>query len=183
MLRRQRASIREVESHPLRLFALVPIFVVTSKAVFQTYIVGTIKVIMRADADDTALVAGALGGDPDAFGCIVARYQALICSLAYSATGSLSQGEDIAQETFVAAWRQLRDLREPAKLRGWLCRIARNRICDTLRERERDLVSTAEPLEQALDFSAPQSSSQDQAITHEEEAILWLSLQHIQIGR
>src|ERR1039457_6584306 len=96
MLRRQRASIREVESHPLRLFALVPIFVVTSKAVFQTYIVGTIKVIMRADADDTALVAGTLGGDPEAFGCIVARYQALICSLAYSSTGSLSQGEDIA---------------------------------------------------------------------------------------
>ena len=179
MLRRQRASIREVESHPLRLFALVPIFVVTSKAVFQTYIVGTIKVIMRADADDTALVAGTLGGDPEAFGCIVARYQALICSLAYSATGSLSQGEDIAQETFLAGWRQLRDLREPAKLRAWLCRIARNRICDALRQRERDPVSTGEPLEQALDFAAPHSASPDQAITHEEAAILWRSLQRI----
>ncbi len=135
--------------------------------------------IMRASSDDAALVADTLGGDREAFGRIVARYQALICSLAYSATGSLSQGQDIAQDTFVAAWRQLRDLREPAKLRAWLCRIARNRIYDTLREREHDPVSTAEPLEQALDFSAPQSSSQDQAITHEEEAILWRSLQHI----
>jgi DNA-directed RNA polymerase specialized sigma24 family protein len=123
------------------------------------------KAIMRAGPDDAALVAATLGGDGEAFGRIVARYQALICSLAYSATGSLSQGQDIAQETFVAAWRQLRDLREPAKLRAWLCQIARNRICDTLRERERDPVSIAEPLEQALDFSAPQSSSQDQAIT------------------
>jgi RNA polymerase sigma factor (sigma-70 family) len=137
------------------------------------------KAIMRASSDDAALVADTLGGDREAFGCIVARYQGLICSLAYSATGSLSQGEDIAQETFVAAWRQLRDLREPAKLRAWLCRIARNRICDTLRERERDPVSTAEPLEQALDFAAPQSSSPDQAITREEKAILWRSLQHI----
>jgi RNA polymerase sigma factor (sigma-70 family) len=155
-------------------------FVVTSKALFQTYIVGIMKVVMRANSDDAALVADTLGGDPEAFGCIVARYQALmICSLAYSATGSLSQGEDIAQETFVAAWRQLRDLREPAKLRAWLCRIARNRICDTLRERERDPVSTAEPLEGALDFAAPQSWSPDQAITHEEEAILWRSLQRI----
>lgn len=107
------------------------------------------KAIMRASSDDAALVADTLEGDREAFGRIVARYQALICSLAYSATGSLSQGQDIAQETFVAAWRQLRDLREPAKLRAWLCRIARNRICDTLRERERDPVSTAEPLEQA----------------------------------
>ena len=137
------------------------------------------KVIMRADSDDAALVAETLGGDPEAFGCIVARYQALICSLAYSATGSLSQGEDIAQETFLAGWRQLRDLREPAKLRAWLCRIARNRICDALRQRERDPVSTAEPLEQALDFAAPQFASPDQAITHEEAAILWRSLQRI----
>jgi RNA polymerase sigma factor (sigma-70 family) len=137
------------------------------------------KVIMRADSDDAALVAETLGGDPEAFGCIVARYQALICSLAYSATGSLSQGEDIAQETFLAGWRQLRDLREPAKLRAWLCRIARNRVCDALRERERDPVSTAEPLEQALDFAAPHSMSPDQAITHEEAAILWRSLQRI----
>ena len=136
------------------------------------------KVIMRADSDDAALVADTLGGDSEAFGCIVTRYQALICSLAYSATGSLGQGEDIAQETFLAAWRQLRDLRQPAKLRAWLCQIARNHICDALRERERDPVSTAEPL-QALDFAAPHSWSPDHAITHEEEGILWRSLQHI----
>ena len=35
-----------------------------------------------------------------------------ICSLAYSGTGSLSQSEDFAQETFIAAWKQLANLRE-----------------------------------------------------------------------
>jgi len=46
-------------------------------------------------------------------------------SLAYCATGNVSQSEDLAQETFVSAWKQLADLREPAKLRPWLCSITR----------------------------------------------------------
>jgi len=48
-----------------------------------------------------------------------------VCSLAYCATGSLTESEDLAQETFLAAWRQLAELREPSKLRPWLCGIAR----------------------------------------------------------
>src|ERR1044071_4664940 len=75
---------------------------------------------------DTELVAESLSGNRDAFGQIVARYQSLICSLAYSATGNLSQSEDLAQETFLTAWKQLSGLREPGKLRSWLCGIARN---------------------------------------------------------
>jgi DNA-directed RNA polymerase specialized sigma24 family protein len=54
----------------------------------------------QADAD---LVAQTRHGDADAFGRIVARYQALICALAYNATGSLAQSEDLAQEAFVVA--------------------------------------------------------------------------------
>jgi len=46
---------------------------------------------------DSELVQRSLLGDREAFGQIVSRYQALICSLAYSATGSLSQSEDLAQ--------------------------------------------------------------------------------------
>lgn len=77
---------------------------------------------------DDQLVAQSLGGNRDAFGKIVSRYQSLICSLAYSATGSLGQSEDLAQETFITAWKHLRQLREKQKLRAWLCGIARNRI-------------------------------------------------------
>jgi RNA polymerase sigma factor (sigma-70 family) len=73
-------------------------------------------------------VAATLTGNREAFSQIVSRYQSLICSLAYSATGSLGQSEDLAQETFITAWKRLRLLREPSKLRAWLCGIARNRI-------------------------------------------------------
>src|SRR5262249_37655294 len=90
------------------------------------------------EQSDTQLVARCLAGDRDAFSGIVARYQTLICSLAYSRVGNLSQSEDIAQDTFVTAWKHLRLLREPAKLRSWLCGIVRNRIHKSLRQSGRE---------------------------------------------
>ena len=45
---------------------------------------------------DARLVTQCLAGDRDAFERIVSRYQSLVCSLAYSATGSLGQSEDLA---------------------------------------------------------------------------------------
>src|SRR5712664_2909662 len=82
---------------------------------------------------DAELVAQRLTGNRDAFGLIVSRYQSLVCSIAYSATGCLSQSEDLAQETFLTAWKQLGQLREPAKLRAWLCGIARNLVNGAVR--------------------------------------------------
>jgi DNA-directed RNA polymerase specialized sigma24 family protein len=57
---------------------------------------------------DTELVQETLDGNREAFRQIVARYQSLICSVAYSGTGSVTRSEDIAQETFVIAWKNLR---------------------------------------------------------------------------
>src|SRR3954469_8105484 len=110
--------------------------------------------VKTTDSSDSELVTRSLAGNHDAFGGIVARYQSLLCSLAYSATGSLSQSEDLAQETFVAAWKQLADLREPAKLRPWLCRIARNLIFDSLRDQKREPVHAAESLDLLVDSAA-----------------------------
>ena len=101
------------------------------------------------------------------------RYQSLICSLAYSATGSLTQSEDLAQETFVTAWKHLPELREPAKLRPWLCGIARNLIGKTLRRDSREPVHAAEPLERANESSSPEPLPPDHAMSREEETILW----------
>ena len=80
-------------------------------------------------------------GDREAFGHIVERYQTLICSLAYSVCGDLARSEDLAQETFVAAWRNLADLRDASKLRAWLCGIVRNRTANALRREFRRVAS------------------------------------------
>ncbi len=135
--------------------------------------------MFAAEHDDTELVAGTLAGQRDAFRHIVERYQSLICSLAYSATGSLSQSEDIAQETFIAAWNELPRLREPSRLRPWLCGIARNLIGKALRRDRREPVHAAELLDAAQESAAPEPLPPDHAISKEEEALLWRSLERI----
>lgn len=139
----------------------------------------TTQTMSATEYNDTEMVTESLAGSRDAFGRIVARYQSLICSLAYSATGSLTQSEDLAQETFVTAWKHLAELREPAKLRPWLCGIARNLIGKTLRRDSREPVHAAEPLEQANESSSPEPLPPDHVISREEERILWRSLERI----
>jgi sigma-70-like protein len=94
----------------------------------------TTELMNLAERDDAELVADCLAGDRAAFQFIVERYQSLICSVAYNATGNLSESEDVAQETFLTAWTELRSLREPEKLRSWLCGIVRNRIRRSARD-------------------------------------------------
>ena len=133
----------------------------------------------EAEYSDTELVTQSLAGNRNAFGQIVVRYQTLICSLAYSATGNLTQSEDLSQETFVTAWKQLSELREPGKLRSWLCGIARNLSRRTLRGQEHEPIHAAEQLESVPETPTLEAHPLAQAISREEEAILWHSLERI----
>jgi RNA polymerase sigma factor (sigma-70 family) len=135
--------------------------------------------IIVQEHSDAELVARTLDGDRDAFSRIVSRYQTLICSLAYSRVGNLGQSEDIAQETFITAWRHLRLLRDPLKLRAWLCGIVRNRAYKTLRREGREPAHYAESLETMDNAPAGDALPSEQALRHEEEAILWRSLERI----
>lgn len=76
-------------------------------------------------------------GNRDAFRPLVEQYQSLICALSYSASGNVSLSEDIAQETFLVAWKQLPQLRETGRFKAWLCGIARNLIQNHLRRDRR----------------------------------------------
>src|SRR5215471_10536776 len=139
----------------------------------------TIEEMPAAGYNDAELVAESLEGNQDAFRRIVEKYQTLICSVAYCATGSMSQSEDLAQETFVTAWKQLTELREPSKLRSWLCAIVRFRISKQFRRQGHEPVHVAEPLEALEHSSAPEAVPSDQAISNEEKALLWRSLERI----
>ncbi len=114
-------------------------------------------------------------GDRDAFGRIVERYRSLICSLAYSACGNLSRSEDLAQETFVAAWQKLGELREPAKLRAWLCGIVRNLAANAAR-RELRRGGPAESLDAVAEAPSLDADPSAQAVSEEEAQLLWRSL-------
>jgi len=137
--------------------------------------------IMAATAEhtDSDLVSQCLAGNRQAFEKIVWRYQSLICSLGYSATGNISGSEDLAQDTFVAAWKQLHTLREPSRLRPWLCGIARNLINNAFRQQSREPLDRAESLETAREASSPASLPSEEAISREEETIVWSALEQI----
>src|SRR5271166_1957819 len=131
----------------------------------------TTEAMQRADINDAELVAESLDGNRDAFRLIVERYQTLISSLAYCATGNVSQSEDLAQETFLSAWKQLAELRQPAKLRPWLCSITRFLISKEFRRLGREPIHAAEPLEAVDEWASPEPMPPDHVISEEEKAI------------
>jgi len=139
----------------------------------------TTEIMQTAEFNDAELVAGSLGGNREAFRRIVERYQTLVSSLAYCATGNVSQSEDLAQQTFVNAWQQLADLREPDKLRPWLCSITRFLISKEFRRLGREPAHAAESLEVINEWVSPEPLPPDHAISDEEKAILWRSLERI----
>src|SRR5215217_231890 len=75
---------------------------------------------------DEQIVEGALRGDPEAFGELVRRWERRIFALAFGMLGSAEDARDATQETFMAAFRNLRGFRGEAKVSSWLHRIAVN---------------------------------------------------------
>ena len=101
----------------------------------------------------------AQAGDVMAFGELVKMFQDAVYGVAYAIVGNFHDAQDIAQEAFIHAWRDLDSLKEPTKFPNWLCRIAKNRCMDFLRRSKINAVELKEartvhdpspgPLEQA----------------------------------
>ena len=106
----------------------------------------------------------AQSGDLCAFNRIVSRYQNQVVNLAARMLGSRPQAEDVAQETFISAYRSLARFRG-GNLRSWLLRIAANGSRDVLRRRRRRSESS---LEESLESPSFQPVSDD--VTPEEAA-------------
>jgi RNA polymerase sigma-70 factor (ECF subfamily) len=78
-------------------------------------------------------VTQALGGSQPAFEQIVRRYQRPVIRLIARLVGDAGQAEDLAQETFVKAFRNLAAFDTTRRLSSWLFRIAHNTAIDALR--------------------------------------------------
>jgi RNA polymerase sigma-70 factor (ECF subfamily) len=83
---------------------------------------------------DEALLAGLATGDRDATAGFVRRFQSRVYGLALTILGDAHAAEDIAQETFVRAWRHASsyDARR-GQVSSWLLTIARNLALDRAR--------------------------------------------------
>lgn len=133
--------------------------------------------LLEASTSDAELVSASRGGDREAFGRIVRRYQGMITGLLYANCGDLHRSEDLAQETFIAAWKSLSGLREPAKLPGWLCQVARHRLLDNARSETRRDARMARAFQDHTEATAP--SPEEHALSEEELDLLWKTLREI----
>lgn len=89
-------------------------------------------------ATDAELVRRARAGSDAAFGRLVRRHQGVVRSfLRGVVSGGWAEADDVAQETFVAAWSSLRTLKDPAGFRSWLLGVAWRRAQDGVRSRLR----------------------------------------------
>ena len=109
---------------------------------------------------DEELVARSMGGDLDSFNQLVLRWERPIYALAYRVIGREEDARDVAQETFLRAFRALAGFNGQAKFSSWLYRITLNLCRDWIRRERRapvaqapegvdllELASSAEPAE------------------------------------
>jgi RNA polymerase sigma-70 factor (ECF subfamily) len=89
---------------------------------------------------EARLVSDALGGSQPAFEQIVRRYQRPVISLIVRMTADRARAEDLAQETFVKAFRSLKSFDSTRRLSSWLFRIAHNTTLDALRRLKPEVV-------------------------------------------
>jgi RNA polymerase sigma-70 factor (ECF subfamily) len=81
---------------------------------------------MLTEHSDEKLVELAVSEDAEAFGEIVRRWERKIFALCFGMLGREDDARDAAQETFIAAYRNLANFRGEAKVSSWLHRIAVN---------------------------------------------------------
>lgn len=86
---------------------------------------------------DAAAVALARDGDSEAFHALVDRHSRAVYRLAYRMTGSPQDAEDVVQETFLRAYKQLGRFESRANFSTWVHRIAVNCSIDLIRSRPR----------------------------------------------
>ncbi len=99
----------------------------------------------RADLEsDEALAARAQGGSLAAFGALVDRYEKRLIGFLVQRAGERHMAEDLAQETFVRAWRRLETFDAERRFSTWLFTIASRLAADEYRRRKRERVGIEE---------------------------------------
>jgi RNA polymerase sigma-70 factor (ECF subfamily) len=127
----------------------------------------SVPVTSPADPD-RPLVERAQAGDTRAFGELVERYQGRVFALTRRILKDDDEAEDALQETFLSAFRGLKNFKQEARFSTWIFRVASNAALMRLRKKRHDTVSLERPSE---DEDGPALELVDWGKTPEEELL------------
>src|SRR5471030_2931533 len=95
-----------------------------------------LELVAVETSEEDGLIRAAVQGDRSAFGELYVRYARMVHSILLARVPA-GDADDLVQDVFMSAMRQLRGLRTAAAFRGWLGAIARNRAIDYFRSARR----------------------------------------------
>ncbi|NNN20577.1 MAG: sigma-70 family RNA polymerase sigma factor [Acidimicrobiales bacterium] len=151
-----------------RTLQVVLLQVETSGTALNNYCDGDVDIIR-----DKALVERFQGGDHDAFDELYSIYKRRVLRFCKSRLGDVDDAQDATQETFVRAWRSLKNLDGEKRFYPWLSVIASHICTDVLRARSRN-----EARENNIDFAASESDPSDHVVRSQNQEFV-----HVALGR
>src|ERR671926_349153 len=90
----------------------------------------------QADVSELDLVKRCQAGQPDAFDELVVRYRTRIFGMIYSMVHNEQDAWDLAQDSFVKAWKSIKRFRGQSSFYTWIYRIVMNVTIDWLRKKQ-----------------------------------------------
>lgn len=128
------------------------------------------------EKSDKQLVWDYLNGNETSFNFIIKRHLKLVYNFAYRLTGNVQVSEDIAQETFIKIWKNIKKYNQNQEFKTWLLTITRNTAVDWLRKRKSFVFSdfeTADGKNLITDFLSDHALLPDKiALQAEEKKII-----------
>jgi RNA polymerase sigma-70 factor, ECF subfamily len=121
--------------------------------------------------DDAQLVARSLKQDHEAFGQLIDRHASIIMNLAYRMVGNRAEAEDLAQESFLAAFKALSTFRADSKFSTWLYRIASNKCKDWLRAKRPGMGQQDIDIDEVLDIHVAEEQTPERLLSQQQVAL------------
>jgi RNA polymerase sigma-70 factor, ECF subfamily len=132
----------------------------------------TCRSILEPMSTDEDLIALARRGDEDASRMIFEREHRFIIRFIYGMVGRRDLAEELTQETFMRAFRDLWKLREETKLATWICGIAKNVVLGWLRSHRKESRNIAIRDESALEISGGELNPEGEFLNKELKRVI-----------
>ena len=120
--------------------------------------------------DDNHLVTRSLRGDHEAFGQLIDRHASVVVNVAYRMVGNRAEAEDLAQDTFLTAFKAISTFRADSKFSTWLYRIAVNKCKDWLRAKRPGQGPYDVDANEALDVYVAEERTPEQLLSQQQVA-------------